>query len=191
MPDKKNDDTGKSGQTEQSHARARGDGDGGNGQAFKRDPDLFSWEADERITSRSCRRVRRVLELLTGHGVISTACRQAGLSRTQFAEFRNRHPALDLAVEVAIDAAVADTEAIAFACAKMAIKDPRYLKALEMVLKCKGGWRETQRFEHTGEDGGPIRQTIDLSGKSTADLERLLTAADAAGVTSEFDRRSN
>jgi hypothetical protein len=63
------------------------------------------------------------------------------------------------------------------------------LTAAIFYAKAQMGWRETNRFEHSGANGGPIR-TIDLSrlleGKSEEELrnlERALELLSTAGVT--------
>ena len=175
------DGVGKS-EADKSLSRAR---------AWERDAKQFPWErwshTEYNIADRSCRQIHKILFELEIHGTISVACKRAGLSSRAFTVARNNFPSLVEATELAISMAVDNVEAIAFDCAMLAKSDPRYLKALEIVLKCKGGWRETQRFEHTGAEGGPIQQSVDLSGKSTEELEKLLQTANTAGVESKLD----
>ena len=45
------------------------------------------------------------------------------------------------------------------------------LKAYDMLLKVQGVY--TQRYEHTGKDGGPINHALDLSKLSDVELAQL------------------
>ena len=56
---------------------------------------------------------------------------------------------------------------------------PDKLRAAIYVTKARGGWRDADRVEHTGRDGGPIEH-VDLSKLTDTDLaaiERIIRKA--------------
>tara|TARA_R110002049_G_scaffold281333_1_gene460850 strand:+ start:14143 stop:14532 length:390 start_codon:yes stop_codon:yes gene_type:complete len=50
------------------------------------------------------------------------------------------------------------------------------IAALIFWMKARAGWSEKFRLEHTGEDGGPIKHTVDPKGLSTQTLKELTAA---------------
>jgi hypothetical protein len=99
---------------------------------------------------------------------VTEAARAAGFDRSTAYRWRDEDPAFAEAWKQAEEAAADKLEQVAFERAKGGQSD----RMLEILLKGhRPKYREKQRLEHSGPDGGPMR--FDLSGLSDEELDAL------------------
>lgn len=123
------------------------------------------WRDDPNVRPDTLARLEKVLELLSVHGFVETACRQGHCSKRTFYEFKERYPDFVEEVEQATARARTELEATGWSCARKALTDPRYNPVLIFTLKAKAGWRESTHVDVTSESrpGTPGTDPRDLS----------------------------
>lgn len=127
------------------------------------------------------------------HAQVSELC-NLGLTQTQIAKILHvSEPTLRKYYREELD--IGDANATASVAKNMLniAKDPEHKSAAQVGifwLKARGGWRETNKLEHTGADGGPIQlearaATIDpriLTPEQRDSLREIMQAAIADGT---------
>lgn len=119
---------------------------------------------------------KSVLEALEAcHGVVTTACELAQVSRTQFYKWKKDNEEFAQKVEEASEVAIDFVENKLFERIEEG-SDTAILFFLKTRAKKRG---YVERSELTGANGGPI-QTEDVGLTNTERLERLVALANAA-----------
>lgn len=93
-----------------------------------------------------------------GNGVITLAAKKLGVSRQAVHNAVNKYVTVKDALDEAQAVTVDEAEGRLIKAMKT---DQKW--AIKMILRTQGGerWQETQRVEHAGEGGGPVRVMYD------------------------------
>jgi hypothetical protein len=128
-------------------------------------------------TIRTDRAREAFLAMLAETCNVSEACRAAEIGRRSAYDWREADPSFAAAWDEAEEVAADKLEKVAWDRATTGLSD----RMLEILLKAhRPKYRDSQRLEHTGKDGGPI-ETADV----TQDAERV------AGLIGELARRTS
>ena len=95
-------------------------------------------------------------------GIVAGAARLMGCSRTTIYKAVKKYPTVEEVLDEERASKVDEAEGRLLKIMRMdGHKDQ--MKAIRMVLRTQGGkrWQETQRIEHAGEGGGPVRVMYD------------------------------
>ena len=94
----------------------------------------------ETNTTKAAQQQRILAGLSTG-ATRTAACRAAHVARRTFYNWLE-DPAFAEEVALAEHEAIEQAEGYVYQCAAKALEDPRYLRALFFLVKCKAGWND-------------------------------------------------
>lgn len=127
-------------------------------------------------------RTARQVEAMAGYGVpLANIAKVVGISENTMRKYY-----LD---EIELGATKANAKVSESLFRKATGDGPQSVTAAIFWSKVRCGWREVQRHEYSGPDGGPIPQahTMDLSKLDDAQLEALARLVAVAGGSSKGD----
>lgn len=130
---------------------------------------------------------------LMGDGYsIRGACGMIGVSKSAVYEWEQKHPEFADALNRGRDAAAAWWESCAIRLARDKDADSAPMVIFGLKNRVADEWRDVNRTEHTGKDGGPI-QSEDVTADAADFTSRLarLAAASGAGTASGDDPAGN
>jgi hypothetical protein len=154
----------KTGKTTPTRARARF---GAPRRQPKAQPKVVPWRKAALVVKEkhTLQRLEKFLELLKVHGQINVACRQAviagrAMGKQTYYDMRKQYPDFAEEADEAIAQCGDELEAAGVSCARMAVKDPRYIPMLKAALQHLRGWgkrEREERREHLPGDQAPNR----------------------------------
>ena len=95
-------------------------------------------------------------------GIIAEAARKLGVSRRAVYDAKKKYTTVEETIVEARKTIVDEAEGKLVSIMRNEEHGDQF-KAIRMVLRTQGGerWQETQRIEHAGEGGGPVRVMYD------------------------------
>lgn len=115
--------------------------------------------------------------LVESRGIVTDACKKAGLSRETFYQYCKLDPDFASAVEDAKEQAIDYVEGKLYD-----LIENEDTTATIFFLKTRGKHRGySERIEHTGIDNAPIKIEVDFKNSSVDELTKLIEGASKGG----------